>query len=665
MLNHFHPDLRLIGKLESSFLVRLIISGMGVLFLTWFSALIQFSKPPSFSQELYYWAGLTLTTPILYYAGLPLLRSWLTLKSFRFSIDIPLITTLIASYFYSLYATLLYSENNYAYFESILLVLFIVYAGRYLETFCRKRIARMALNLIKLPSREVKIIKKEDEQIHTADLDDIKIGDKLYITPEEYFPVDGIICDSETSVDESMLTGEAHAIPKFNNDKVRAGTCNLDKAVTIQATSIFSNSYFGKILSSLKLKHPNKYVENSPCDHIALWHLMITLTLAAAIYCWWLPFDNKIALFCTNSTLLITCPCAIAIAYPLVVACVLEVSAKRGILIKNPEAFFKLEEVEYVLFDKTGTLTEGNLIVDHVEYLNHASAQSVLPLIALIEKSTHHPIAYAIVQFTEQQFELPSFEIHRLRVFPGNGVRALVDSKFILIGSARWLRKNGIFVPTEVIEAQESHLHADRIFVHCAIGGVEVARIQLKDKLRSDAASVIHFLKKRNIEMSVLSGDRPAIVDAIAKQLGPITATAQALPQEKEAQVTFLQDQGYITAMVGDGLNDAPALQRADIGIAMGTRNPISNHCADIILQNPSLKLIQECFLMSGFARKILKQNYLLALAFHSLMLPFAAVGRINATVVLVGVALSTLLVMANTARLKFARFPIPEQTHA
>ncbi|MBN9286401.1 MAG: hypothetical protein BGO43_07050 [Gammaproteobacteria bacterium 39-13] len=663
ILTHIHQEIKQIANLEKSLLLRLVVSGIGVLFLTWISVLIQFGKPPSFSQELYYWAGLTLTTPILYFTGLPFLRSHIPgISPLRLSIDIPLMVALISSYFYSLYITLLFSDN-YAYFDSILMIVFIVYASRYLEVFCQRRVGRLVRNLSKLPSEQVKIM-KADDQFHASQLKDIKVGDKLYISPGECFPVDGFICDSDTSVDESMLTGEAHAIPKFANEKVRAGTYNLDKAVTIQATSIFSTSYFGKILASIQSKHINIQPQ-LPCDHIALWHLLISFTLAGAVYCWWLPFDNAYALFCAIGVLLTTCPCAIAISYPLVTASLLEVCAKKGILISNPLVFLKLAEVEQILFDKTGTLTEGNLVVNEVEYCNQAEKKEVLPLIAVIEKNTHHPIAHAIVQYAIQQFvQLPDIEIHRLCVFPGNGIRAMVEGKFILIGSARWLRKNGIFVPTDVIEAEEEPSHRDHIFVHCAIGGIEVARIQLKDKLRQDASDVVRFLRQRNIEMRVLSGDRPVIVNAIAKQLGAIAATAQALPQEKEAQVASLQDQGYVTAMVGDGLNDAPALKRADIGIAIGASNPISVLCADITLQNPGLKLIPECFLLSIKARKILKQNYTLALAFNLIMLPFAAFGQLSTLIMLIGICLSTLMVMANAARLKFTSSVSSKASH-
>lgn len=645
-----------IKGLEKAFLLRLIVCGTGVLFLTWMSMLIQFGQTSPFSQTLYCWAGLTLTTPILYFAILPLCRSLFDQHAPYLWIDLPLLIILGISFAYSIYATLAFTEHQEAYFDSILMVLFILFSSRYLELFCRRKMLSWAQDLDPLPSRQVKII-RADNQFHQTNLKDIKIDDRLYIAPGEYFPVDGIICDGDTSVDESMLTGEALAIPKFAHDSIRAGTCNLDKAVTILATSDFENSYLGKTLSSVKdTTQYNKYHDSMPSDQFGLWHQIIAFSIAFAVYCWWLPFDPQFALICLIGTLLITCPCAIAIAYPLTVASAIETCAKCGILIKNPSAFFKFGDVQHILFDKTGTLTEGNLIVAQIDFFNDATQDEVLPIIALIEKNTHHPIAHAITRYAQALYtSLPTSEISRLRVFPGKGVRALIDGRFVLIGSAHWLKKNGIFIAADVIERQENKLQsADYLFVHCAIGGVEVARILLKDKVRRDASALIAYLKNKGLDLTILSGDRAAIVNAVAKQIGPISVKAQALPQKKEAQVISLQDQGKMTAMIGDGLNDALALRRADIGITLGTGNAISIFCSDIVLKEPHLLSIATCYELSRQAQRVLKQNYALGLVFNLSLLPFAALGQLSPLIILLGISLSAMVIMANSARLKF-----------
>lgn len=659
--NHFHQDLKAIGRLEKTYLLRLIICGVGVIFLTWLSLLIQFGQSSRFSQDLYCWAGLTLTTPILYFGILPICRSLFSKHAPYRTMDVPLLIILFACYLYSIYVTLAYTDHHYAFFDSILMILFILYTSRYLEIFSRRRVARLSQGLHSLPSKRVKVL-KADEQFHEVDLKDIGIKDRLYIAPGEYIPVDGFIYEGDTSVDESMLTGEALAIPKFTQDPVRAGTCNLDKAVTIEATSTFEQSYLGKTLSSVKGAQLYKYQESLPNDQFGLWHQMIAFSMAFAVYCWWLPFDSQFALLCLICTLLITCPCAIAVAYPLTISSALETCVKMGILIKNPSAFLKFGEVQHILFDKTGTLTEGNLIVTHIEFFNQASREDVLPLIAVIEKNTHHPIAQAIAEYAETMFEsFPSYDISRLRVFPGKGVRALVDGRFILIGSASWLKKNGVFISADVIVEQENKLQtSDYIFVHCAIGGTEVARIQLKDKVRENAQALIAYLKAQNIDLTILSGDHPAIVNAVAKQIGPILVTAQALPQKKEAQVALLQDHGRVTAMVGDGLNDALALRQADIGIAIGTGNAISIFCADVVLQLPDLKLIAYCLALSRSTRAILKQNYAIALCSNLLLLPFAAMGQLSPLIILISLSLSALIIMTNSARLKL-KPPMPE----
>ncbi|MGD9591115.1 MAG: HAD-IC family P-type ATPase [Candidatus Berkiella sp.] len=365
ILNFVQQNIKQITNLERSLLLRLILCGVAVLFLCWFSWLSQFAKPHAFSHELYYWAGLTLTTPILYFAGLPFLRALTFSHPARFSIDIPIIISLLIIYGYSLFNTLNYDEDATAYFDSILMILFIILSCRFLEVFCLRRIKKTVNNLSKLPAHQVKLL-KADDQFHTCFLQDIVAGDKLTIAPGEYFPVDGIIQEGDTNVDESMITGEAHCVAKFKHDCIKAGTRNMDKAVLICATSSFQDSYFGNLLFSMQINYKKSSLK-PPCDQVGLWQQMIMVTMSAIIFCWWLPFDMHFALQCAITFLLITCPCAIAIAFPITTACLLEVCAKKGILVTNPLAFYKLNDVEHMLFDKTGTLTEGNLIVESIE----------------------------------------------------------------------------------------------------------------------------------------------------------------------------------------------------------------------------------------------------------------------------------------------------------
>lgn len=654
-LNYFHRDLNFLRKLEKMLLLRLILCGGGIIFLTWLMILIHITQTSSFSQELYCWAGLTLSTPLLYFATLPIFRSFFARYTPYFTTDACLFITLIFTYGYSLYVTLAYTDSYDAYFDSILLILFILYASRYLEIFSTRRVANLAKNLSSLSSKRIKVL-KDDQQYHEVNLNDVAIKDKLYIAPGDYIPVDGFICEGDTNVDESMLTGEATAIQKFQNDPVQAGTYNLDKMIIIEATTTFENSCFGKSLNSLKGSQRYKYEATLPNDQFSLWHQMFAFSIAFSIYCWWLPFNSQFALFCLTSCLLITCPCAIAIAYPLTISSALDTCMKRGVLIKNPLTFLKLGNVQHILFDKTGTLTEGDLVVSKIQFFNHATQENVLPIIAMIEKNTHHPIARAIYQYAEKLYgTLPHFDVNRLHVFPGKGVRALVNNQSVFIGSAKWLKKNGIFIAADVIAKQETISEtAHHIFIHCAINGIEVARIQLKDEVRTNASSLISALKSKNIDLTILSGDHPTIVDAIAKQIGSISATAEALPQKKEARITALQERGKIVAMVGDGLNDALALRQADVGIAIGTGNPIAIYSADLILERPNLKLIDDCLILSRKTQNILKQNYFIAFCFNLFLLPFSAMGKLSPLTILISLSLSALLVIANSARLRF-----------
>lgn len=630
----------------------MIACGIGVLCLTWMSFVLQFDHVSSFSQGLY-WAGLAVTTPILYFALQPLCRVLFLRQKPYLAMDVPLVLIILIGYLYSTYVTLSFPSYHHAYFDSILLILFLVYTSRYLELYCQRRIKALSQNLTLHCGKVVTVIEK-GQWVKTSQ-SNIALHDMLYIAPGEYFPVDGIICDGDTCVDESLLTGEAYAIPKFSQERVRAGTYNLDKGVIIQATSTFEDSYLARSLCLTQSHYTYKYQDSLPNEQFGLWHQIIAFSIAIAIFCWWVPFDTHFALLCLVCTLLIVCPCAIMMAYPLTVARVLEVCAHHHLLIKNPAAFFKLADVDHVMFDKTGTLTEGQLVVTKMECLQDKKEEEILPLIAAIEQHTHHRIAQAITDYAQRKMGfLASRELNHLRIFPNKGIRALVNGQFVFIGSAQWLKKNGIFIAPDIIEAQESVLHtSDTLFVHCAIGGTEVARIQLKDSIRHEASSLILYLKQHDIDSTVLSGDSSAIVNIVAKQIGTPSITAEALPQKKEAQIAVSQNQGKITAMIGDGLNDTLALRRADIGIAMGCGDPIALYSADIVLKTPDLSLIRQCYELSQKARAIVKQNYLLALCCNITFLPFAAMGHLNPLGILMGLSLGALLIVMNSTRFR------------
>jgi len=622
-------------NLEKKLLLKIVLSGIGVLFLTWISALMQLEFK-TFSQEFFYWAGLILTTPILAFSARSILRKIVPLNAFRFSIDISIFFSLFCCYLYSLFSTLFYAGNNFAFFDSILLILFILYISRYLEAYSQQRLKKKFLYPNAIFSQKVTILKPDNQRVDCA-FKDIAVSDRLIIPPLEYFPVDGNVCDQAGNI---------------TLQKVKAGMRNLDKTLIIKSIHDFKNSNFEKILSALQSTQKDKpFFNNTP---LALTHQMFALIFTAVIFCWWLPFDTEFAFSCAIFATLVTCPCTLAIVTPLLIAYLLEICAKQGIFIKNPLAFLKLKEVNQVLFEKTGTLTEGKLRVQKVEYCNQVLASEILPLVALVEQQIHHPVASAILQYASQQNTiLPEFQIQHLQFFPGSGIRAEINGKTLLIGNAKWLIKNGIFIPLTVTEYEGNQIPCDHITVHCAFDNIEVIRFQLKDQIRIHAANVIQSLKKHNIEVNLLSGDRPDIVNEVAKQLGPISASGSIKPQAKEACIASLQDKDYITAMVGDGFNDVLALQQADVGIAMDLHDPLSVLSCDVIFKDPQLRLVANCFEISRFARKILKQNTFLALFLNWGLLPIAALGELTPMIALVTLCLSTLLIMGNTTRLQ------------
>lgn len=385
--------------------------------------------------------------------------------------------------------------------------------------------------------------------------------------------------------------------------------------------------------------------------NVALWHVLITFTVSAAIFFWWLPFDYAFSLFCGISSLLLTCPCTIAIVYPMTIACAIEVGAKKGIFIKNPLPFLKFSQVEHVIFDKKEALTKNMLRVTRLEYLCDTAPSMLLPMIELLEKKTAHPITKAVMQYLHGKIDFPALASHdvtQLRVFQEEGLYALIQNKHLFIGPTGWLRKKGLFIPFEASTKSNEELH-NHIMVHCMINGKALARIHLKDILSQDMLDMSNFLQHTHIDTTIFNHNQPKHFSA-----DRFYETSTPPAHTKEEQVLLLQNQNLITAMIGNDSSDILALQRADIGIATNSNAPIKFY-ADVVLHDSQLCLIKALFCLSEKTKQILKQNYWIALGFNACLLPVAGLGALPSSLMLLSLALSTLLIMGNTIRLKSA----------
>lgn len=623
---------------------RLLLCGAGLFFLFSLTLFIQWYSPHPFLRGMHDKVGWILTTALLGLIGWPLFRMSLPIGTPVHRMTLSILFTM---YGYSSYITFLAPEPLPTYFDAVLLILFTLCATHYLEALCHKRTAKMIQKCHHPLAAPIKRI-QADNQYHSVPIQDIAIGDRLYIGPGDYFPVNGIIQENNTNVNESLITGKAHAVPKFRHDRVLAGTYNLDNAVVIEATSHFYDSCLGKILEQLRQSSLKPYHTTFLSDHIAILYPTVFFTFCAMICCWWLPHNISEAFHHAAYAMMVTCPHLLAITYPLTCASFLERGIQKGILIRNPLAFLHLSQVSHIVWDKTGTLTEPHLTVCQTQILNGDSPEVIWPLIAEIEKNTHHPIAEAIVRYANQHYPFPSrYPIQSLSPFPGKGIRAVVADKIALIGSPDWLAENGVLI------APFPPYTEDIIQVHCALAGVEIARFQLKANIRPQTRSVIQALEKQGITFSIISGDMLSVVHAIARQLGVSRAIAKASPQMKQAYVASLQTEGQTTAMIGDSIHDALALKQAHVSIlfpSASTHHPYA--AADIVLQTAEVPLIQECYLLSKKAHVLLKQNYGLAILISLITGPLAAIKAIPFLLVpLLGAGI--LLLIGNVAHFR------------
>jgi Cu2+-exporting ATPase len=387
-------------------------------------------------------------------------------------------------------------------------------------------------------------------------------------------------------------------------------------------------------------------------DKIVPWFVVVTLTLAAATFIYWYQFDFEHALLAATSVLIITCPCAFGMATPMSVAVATGVGAHRGILIKQGAALEYLSKVTHFVFDKTGTLTEGKLRVATVESFSDLSEDKLIMLAGSVEQHSEHGIAQAILAESVTR-ELTLSPIMDFSSSAGQGVQASLNQQHVLLGTQSWLAELGFVFTDIVLNRVDSLEHQGISCVFMATAGKIVGLIGVADQLRPDALSMINDLQQQGIAITVLSGDKHAVVGAITAELGDIQRQAEVLPKDKADVVRALQKQGVIVAMVGDGVNDAPALIQADVGIALASGTDVSIESADIVLSHNELRKVTEARRLASRTLSTIRQNIVLSISYNIIMVPLAMMGLVNPLIAAVTMPISSLLVIGNAARIK------------
>ncbi|MCU7905664.1 MAG: heavy metal translocating P-type ATPase [Candidatus Thiodiazotropha sp. (ex Epidulcina cf. delphinae)] len=645
-------------------LYRMAFAAFGMMNLLWISIALYSGASEGEFRSLFHWVGFALATPVLLYSGYPFYKgAWSGLRNLHLGMDLPIAIGASITYLYSVYVTVTGSIVGEVYYDTVVNFLFVILVGRYLEAMSKRQAVAATQRLLDLQPRVATRLESGDEKI--VPIRAINIEDVVLVKPGERIPADGVIVEGGSAVDEAMLTGESRAVLKSVDDTVSAGTINGHGMLKIIVKGMLKNTALGRIIGLVEAAQGSKAPIQCLADRIVPWFVAVTLVLGTSTFLFWMSSSFEIALLAATSVLIITCPCAFGLATPMSIAVASGLGAKYGILVKNGEVLETLSSIDQVIFDKTGTLTEGGLSVVGIyteegrwrESLDDTPSRDIADLmlkLAAVERFSEHPTAQAVADWVDVfAEETPKPNAGEFYYQPGLGVAATVAGERVLAGTETLMTSQGI----------DQSDHFDQIAKSLDVQGIgsfrvavnvgQVGLIAVEDRIRKDAKGLISALKADGLQLTLLSGDRRQAAQAIAKRLGGLDVIAEVLPEEKDQVVQRLQEQGQRVAMVGDGVNDAPALVRADVGIAMGSGTDVSIASADIVLMSSELEKVRLAIGLSRRTLLTIRRNIGISITYNLIMVPLAMAAIVTPLVAAISMPLSSLAVIGNSSRIR------------
>lgn len=639
-----------LAKRHRGLLYRMAFAGFAMMNMLWISIALYSGADQGEFRQWFHWIGLLIATPTLLYSGYPFIRnSFIGIRRRYLTMDLPIAIGASSTYFYSCYVTFTASTSGHVYFDTVVNFLFVILVGRYLEAISKRQALSATQRLLELQPKLANLV--DGDEVRIVPIRSVKVGDVLLVKPGEKVPVDGEIINGESAVDESMLTGESLPVAKQLGDLVVAGSINGEGAFRVRAEQVLRHTVLAKIVALMDEAQASKAPIQTLADRIVPWFVLITLSLATITFLYWQQVDFETALLAATSVLVVTCPCAFGLATPMSVAVATGVGAGRGVLIKQGGALELLSRVNHFVFDKTGTLTEGKLRVTRIQSLGTYEEAELLRLAASVEHHSEHGIATAICQAARDR-KVKFSPISGFSSTPGKGVTANIDEYHVQAGTRAWLESTGVRLD-EALQTLLSDLEQDGVScVLIAINGRVEGLMGLVDELRSDAVKTVEALLAAGMKVTVLSGDRQRVVDAVTAPLGHVSRQAEVLPQDKSAVIKKLQAQGDTVAMVGDGVNDSPALIQADVGMAMASGTDVSVESADVVLSHQELSKVADARALAARSLKTIRQNIVLSICYNVIMVPLAMMALVSPLVAAVTMPISSLLVIGNAARI-------------
>ncbi len=594
-----------------------------------------------------------LSTIIILYSG----RTFFTrgipyLLKCRPQMDTLIALGIGAAYFYSAYLTL-FTDVHEEYFMDVAIITTFILFGRYLEARAKGKASTAIRKLLELSAKVAHVVQKDGS---TKDIpaDQVKEGDLLRVKAGEKIPTDGVIDEGDVTIDESMVTGESIPVDKKAGDKVIGATINGNAVFTMKATKVGSETVLSQIIKMVQEAQMHKAPIQKLVDIVSgyfVWGVMSIATITFLVWMFVLDASFGVAIIPTVAVLIIACPCALGLATPISIVVGSGKGAQLGILIKKPESLEKAHKITAIAFDKTGTITKGKPEVQEFKLLN-GDREQVLNLAYNLEGHSEHPLAKSVVNYVESTEKVKQLPVSDFKTMAGQGLTGKIDGKVYYFGSSHYmadLEVLGAYGRREVETMQKKGYTVLCLSDDKHLFGL----FGVQDDIKETSKEAIRKLKKRGIKTVMITGDNEVVANAIAKKVGIDEVHSGVTPDKKSKIIKELQDKNYFVAMVGDGINDSPALAKADVGIAMGTGTDVAIETGDLVLVKGDLQKAVEAIELSRATLRNIKQNLFWAFIYNSVGIPLAAIGILTPAFSAGAMAFSSVSVVLNALRLK------------
>ncbi len=612
------------------------------------------------------WVQLLLTTPVMFWCGsMFFLGAWkaMLLRSADMNTLVAMGTG--AAYFYSLFTTLFpdilqaQGLSPQLYYEPAAVIISLILLGRWLERRARRKTSEAIRQLMGLQAKTARVVREGREM--QIPIVDVWVGDRVAVHPGEKIPVDGVVVAGCSAVDESMVTGESMPVTKSIGDTVIGATMNQTGFFEFQANRVRKDTVLAQIMQLVEAAQGSKAPIQKLADQITAWFVPGVLIIATTTFIIWFSLSGNftLSMISTIGVLIIACPCALGLATPTSIMVGTGKGAEHGILIKGADSLELAHKINTVVLDKTGTLTQGHPTVTHyatVKGTAEGHEMQVLQMVAAIEHQSEHPLASAVVRYAQAQGIETKIPVHQFEAIAGRGVQGQVKGHHLFIGTQNWM--HALNIETDGVQCPFQTATVTTVWI--AIDGRLAGWIGIADALKESSPQVVKTLQSMDLEVVMLTGDTPQTAAAIAQKTGIQRVLAEVRPEQKAAQVQQLQLEGKIVAMVGDGINDAPALAQADVGIAIGTGTDVAIATSDITLISGDLQGIVTAIQLSRATMRNIRQNLFFAFIYNVIGIPIAAgvlypaLGwLLNPMIAGAAMALSSVSVVTNALRLR------------